>query len=292
MKNPWVSATVSLAAFIGLDLGLAKAAPPPAQDSGSEVLRVFATKCAHCHGSDLARPKGRFGYVLDLQRLAADPEKVIPLRPTESELWMLVEAGEMPPADSPRGPLSPAEKEVIREWIAAGAPDPSAASLNTPPSSRPELAVAAAGEIVLTDRIVGWLGKFHLLFVHLPIALVLAAGLGEVRSVWQRNRLPSEPVRFCLWLGALAAIPTAGLGWLFAAAGNGGGSPQLLTAHRLLGTTTAAWLVVTAIRVERDSRRGARSRTARLLLTVGVLITALTAHLGGLLDRGVDFFNY
>ena len=30
----------------------------------------------------------------------------------------------------------------------------------------------------------------------------------------------------------------------------------------------------------------------RLLLMSGVLITALTAHLGGLLDRGGDFFTY
>ena len=87
------------------------------------------------------------------------------------------------------------------------------------------------------DRFIHWLGKFHLLLLHFPIALVLAAGVGETRSVWQRNPIPSESVRFCLWLGALAAIPTAGLGWLFAAAGNGVGSPQLLTAHRWLGTS-------------------------------------------------------
>jgi len=39
-------------------------------DLGSEVLVVFALKCAGCHGPNLAKPKGRFGYVLDLARVA------------------------------------------------------------------------------------------------------------------------------------------------------------------------------------------------------------------------------
>jgi hypothetical protein len=66
---------------------------------------------------------GRFGYVLDLKRLAADREKVIPGRPAESELWALVEHDEMPPSDSPHGPLTPSQKETIRDWIAAGSPE-------------------------------------------------------------------------------------------------------------------------------------------------------------------------
>jgi hypothetical protein len=91
---------------------------------------------------------------------------------------------------------------------------------------------------------------------------------------------------------ALAAIPTAVLGWLFAAAGNGVSAPQLLTAHRVLGTTAAVWLVLTAVCAERDARRQVRSRRVQLLLAAGILITGLTAHLGGLLTHGKDFFTY
>jgi len=95
-----------------------------------------------------------------------------------------------------------------------------------------------------------------------------------------------------LWLGALAAIPTVALGWLFAAAGNGVGSPQLLMVHRWLGTTAAVWLVLTAVCAERDARRGVRSWRVWLLLTAAILITSLTAHFGGLLAHGEDFFSY
>ena len=269
----WMSVAMLLALVAGLCPGVARARPnPPSRDDGNEVRSVFAMKCAGCHGPDVAKPKGRFGYVLDLKRVAADPEKVVPFRPDESELWQLVEHDEMPPDDAPRGGLTPARKEVIRAWIAAGAPDVS--------------------PMTSVDRTLRWLGKFHLILIHFPIALIVAAGVGELRSVWRRNPIPSESVRFCLWSGALAALPTAGLGWLHAAAGNGLGSPQLLTAHRGLGTTVAVLLVITAVCAERDACRGVRSRYVRLLLTFGVLTTTLNAHLGGLLARGKDFFTY
>ena len=104
MKKWWLAAAVSLAVFAGFGAGIAKAQPsPPVRDIGGEVRGVFATRCAGCHGPDLAKPKGRFGYVLNLRRIAANPEMVIPGRPTESELWILVQGDEMPPTDSPQG---------------------------------------------------------------------------------------------------------------------------------------------------------------------------------------------
>ena len=288
-----MSAAVSLALFAGLEPAAAWAqAAPPMRNIANEVRGVFANKCAICHGPNLAKPKGRFGYVLDLPRVARNPEMVIPQRPAESELWELVQRDEMPPSDSPAGALTLEEKEVIRKWIVAGAPDVSPSAPDIPPSAQPEATIPAPVETASVDRLLRWLGKFHLLLLHFPIALVLAAGVGEIWSVWRRHPIPSEVVRFCLWLGALAAIPTVGLGWLFAAAGNGAGSPQLLLVHRWLGTTAAVWLVLTAICAERDARRGVRSRSVWLLLAGGVLITTFAAHLGGLLDRGGDFFTF
>lgn len=192
-------------------------APVVAQtpDSGSAARRVFADKCVGCHGPDLPHPKGRFGYVLDLRRIAGNPELVIPGRPDESELWALANKGDMPPPDSPHGPLSSAEKEAIRAWIAAGAPDT---------TSRPAtVKTLTAVTVSLAELEVCWFGRFHLLALHFPIALVIAAGLAEGWSMWRRR--PPGAARFCLWLGAMAAVPTAALGWLHAAAGNGAGSP-------------------------------------------------------------------
>jgi hypothetical protein len=51
-------------------------------------------------------------------------------------------------------------------------------------------------------------------------------------------------------------------------------------------------LLITAACAERDFRRGERSRTVCLLMLFGVLVTGLTAHVGGLMSRGADFFAY
>jgi hypothetical protein len=270
-------------------------AEPPGRDLGAEVRGVFAARCAGCHGPDLPKPKGRFGYVLDLRRVAGNPEMVIPGRPDESELWGLVQHGDMPPADSPHGPLTAAEKETIRAWIAAGAPDalPPAPGVSGP-APAPEPSSATEPPVVSpTRRAVRWLGRFHLLLLHFPIALVVAAGVGELVSAWRGSRGPSPAVQFCLSLAAVVVVPTVALGWLHAAAGNGVGSPGLLAAHRWLGTTTGAWVIGTALWTAREARRGSGSRGVRVaLVVVGVLLVAAVAHVGGLMAHGRDFFDW
>src|SRR6266567_1616920 len=76
------------------------------RDLAAQVRSVFSAKCAGCHGPNLAKPKGRFGYVLDLARVGGNREMIVPSFPEESELWELVHRGEMPPEESPTGPLS------------------------------------------------------------------------------------------------------------------------------------------------------------------------------------------
>ena len=115
------------------------------RDLASETLAIFSAKCAGCHGPNLAKPKGRFGYVLDLARVAANREMVVPSFPDESELWELVNHGEMPPEDSPTGPLSQEEKDVIRAWIAAGAPANSKETISAAPAPQLKRAIYAGG---------------------------------------------------------------------------------------------------------------------------------------------------
>jgi mono/diheme cytochrome c family protein len=265
---------------------------PP--DLASEVREVFAAKCAGCHGAGLAKPKGRFGYVLDLARVAANRELVVPSSPDESELWDLVMRGEMPPADAPNGALSARQKEVIRTWIAAGAPaGPTSpaedlplvdSSWGTGAETRP---AAPTGKQFLP-----WVGKFHLLFLHFPIALLTAAAAAEAWSIVLRSRTPSQVVRFCVLLGATSAITTAALGWLHALGGNGAGMPLLLNVHRWLGTAAGTWAVATAVFSERDARRGVRVWQTRGLLFVGAFLIGLNAHFGAILVHGEDFFDW
>jgi mono/diheme cytochrome c family protein len=288
----WSSAVGAILA-VAFGPGAARAQPnATGRDLGAEARGVFVTKCAGCHGPDLPKPKGRFGYVLDLRRVAGNPELVIPGRPDESEMWALVSHGDMPPADAPHGPLTSAEKETVRAWIAAGAQDARAVPAEAPNSAPDPESAAAPVPPAPADRLVRFLGKFHLLLLHFPIALLVAAGIGEFGSALRGGREPLPAVQFCLTLAAATAVPTVVFGWLHAASGNGIGSPQLLTAHRWLGTLAGAGAGVAAWCAWRDARRGARSWRGRAALAVALLFVAATAHAGGLIAHGRDFFDW
>jgi uncharacterized membrane protein len=263
-------------------------------DPAAAARAVFAARCAGCHGPDLPRPRGRFGYVLDLRRVAGNPEMVIPFKPDESEFWLLVRHDEMPPPDAPSGSLTAQEKEVIRAWIAAGAPAESAASQES--TQGPTAAPTGTDEERPPPpppgwRVLLWLGKFHLLLLHFPIALLAAAAAGELWSLWRGDRAPLPAARYCLCLGAAAAVPTMALGFLHALGGNGAGSSRLLGLHRWLGTTAALAAVAAAALSEWDARGGARTRLTRLVIAVAALLVSLTAHFGGILAHGEDFFG-
>lgn len=257
------------------------------RDLASETRSIFAAKCAGCHGTDLAKPKGRFGYVLDLARVAANPEMVIPAFPDESEMWQLVRHGEMPPEDSPTGPLSQEQKEAIRSWIAAGAPVSSIPSAEMNPSVT---SLAAPVPSVEKD-IWQWLGSFHLAVVHFPIALLIAAAFAEFWSARHGLRIPTPEVHFCVLLGAVSAVVAAGLDWIHAGNGHGAGALHILSVHRWIGTTAAAWAVGTAFFSEWEVRCGMRSRWFRAWLLLGALLVAVEGHFGGMLVHGDDFLG-
>jgi mono/diheme cytochrome c family protein len=255
------------------------------RDLASETLGIFSAKCAGCHGPNLPKPRGRFGYVLDLARVAANPEMVVPGTPEESELWELIRRREMPPDNAPTGPLSDEQKEVIRAWIAAGAP---ANSILPMTENFQQRAAAAPSR---RASILGRLGPFHLVAVHFPIALLISAAFAEFWRALRRGRSPTLEVRFCVLLGAASAVFTASLGWIHASNGYGVGSPETLFLHRWFGTGAAAWALGTAIFSEWDERRGARSQWVRGWLFCGALLVAIEGHFGGMLVHGDDFLS-
>jgi uncharacterized membrane protein len=283
----WNSVLVVLA--LGLTLCHPETTDGAEPNLAAEARAVFSAKCSRCHGPQLARPKSGFGYVLDLRRLAADREKVVPSQPDESGLWQLVENEEMPPPNSPTGALIAQEKEVIRKWIAAGAPaEISAAAMETPELLPSEQNESRSTPII--QRTISWIGKFHLLMLHFPIALLMSALSAEVWSIRKGSRIPSPTVRFCLGSAALSSVTTVTLGWLFALSGQG--TSGLLAWHRWLGTITGVCAVTLAIVSELDSRRGVRRWSTRALILAGALLVGITGHLGGLMVHGKDFLDW
>jgi mono/diheme cytochrome c family protein len=70
----------------------------------TQVHAIFQARCVECHGSDLPRPKGKFGYVLDLARVAANPKMIVPDKSAQSEFYQMLVHNEMP---DPKGIVPP-----------------------------------------------------------------------------------------------------------------------------------------------------------------------------------------
>src|SRR5262249_19043217 len=136
-----------------------------------------------------------------------------------------------------------------------------------------------------------WLGRFHVVVIHFPIGLLLAAAVGELWFAWRKNHGPAPAVGFCVLLGAISTVLAAGLGWLHAANGYGAGS-AVLPWHRWFGVAAAAGAVVLAVLSAIDIRRGIRSVGFRLVLLLETVLVAVTGHLGGALVHGLDFLYW
>ncbi len=143
-----------------------------------------------------------------------------------------------------------------------------------------------------------WLGKFHVLILHFPIALVVAAALREAWSMWNIWRRPNsirimalEDVHFCVLMAAVFIVPTTITGWLHTLDGSGAGQPGVLLLHRWLGTLACILVVATAVLAELDAHRHDRRLITRVLIFVSALVVGVTGHLGGMLVHGADYFS-
>lgn len=251
------------------------------------VHAILEAKCVECHGADLPRPDGKFGYVLDLARVAGNPEMIVRGDPQRSELYLMVFHDEMPGEDASVPPLTPEEKETVRRWIEIGAPALADAPSPTPVPLR---------HFTTGQRLVRALGQFHPPSSHFPIALLIAALPAE--AMWKMTRKASwkATVRFCVTLGAASAVLTAALGWCGAAYSNYTGvSAPILFWHRWVGTGTAVWAVFTACLSEYAHKEGHPRRwryVFRVVLLAGIILVSIAGYLGASLIYGIDHFKW
>ena len=87
-------------------------------DLESRATELIAAECLGCHNSELATSGLNMTRRESALRGGEHGPVLVPSHPESSLLWSKVSSGEMPPGS----PLSAADREVFREWIAAGAP--------------------------------------------------------------------------------------------------------------------------------------------------------------------------
>jgi uncharacterized membrane protein/mono/diheme cytochrome c family protein len=139
-----------------------------------------------------------------------------------------------------------------------------------------------------------FLGRFHPLLVHFPVALLaVAAVLHLVALVTRRWRPSGAPPPYAhtagllLWLGALGAVASAIAGLLLATSGSYGG--DTFTRHQWLGLTLAGVSLAAAL-VWSAGDRGTRwpGLVSGLAITCGLLLIPV-GHLGANLTHGEGY---
>lgn len=274
----------------------AKSAAPvlsDAQFAAGAVFELFENKCNDCHGAHLTRPKGKFGYVMDLKRVAANDDYVVAGDAAKSELFRLVNEDEMPGKEAKCGNATRAEKLALRAWIQLGAPT----QLPTDLAARQaklmeakEAPVAVKKDDSFIGKLMEWLGRFHAASTHFPIALLMAALLSETLGWWTRKESWLACTRLLVISGAGGAVATATLGWFNAYAG----VSQVYQFHKWFGTATAAWAVLcVGAAIFYECREGSPERNRlRGALFFGAVLVGLTGFLGGAIVYGLDHYNW
>ena len=141
--------------------------------------------------------------------------------------------------------------------------------------------------------LMGWLsavGRFHLLFLHFPIALIVMTVVAEWLWIWFGNPLFTQAARFMIFAAAVFAPVTALLGLAFGYGQHYEGlALNLYVWHRYFGLLTAGLAVLTAILRERYARELSPSLTSYYLsLFLLFLSVSLTGAFGGSLTFGLD----
>lgn len=257
-----------------------------------QVHEIFEAKCVDCHGPELPRPKGKFGYILDLKRVAGNPDYIVPWQPEKSDLYKMVEDDEMPGEDANVPPLTPEEKAAVKRWIEAGAPG----DLGTNKEAEALAAPIAPGRPEpLGTHFLRWAGRFHPVTTHFPVALLMVAALAEAFGWITRRESWMQTVRFLMVIAALGAVAAAVSGWVNAAFSSYNKAPwALLWWHRWLGTSTAVWAVVTAgASLAAPNRHGSRERSYfRVALFLGAALVGISGFLGSALIYGLDHYAW
>ncbi|MBL9126809.1 MAG: DUF1549 domain-containing protein, partial [Verrucomicrobiales bacterium] len=99
-------------------------------DFARDVRPILSRHCFKCHGPDAKTRKG--GLRLDVRDAAIAPAEsgdhaIVPGRPEASELMDRVastDGDEVMPPPSVKNPITPAQREILRRWIAQGAEYP------------------------------------------------------------------------------------------------------------------------------------------------------------------------
>ena len=286
MIRIWIGWSIAVVLSAPTALG----ATTQGDDSARAVAALFERSCVSCHGAGATDPRASRAWsgASDLAATAANADQVTPGQPDDSNLYLVVDYEDMPPADA-GGPLSAEDKAVLASWIREGAPELTDVPNEEPGPADIEAETVGSGQVApdrtwLQARGFRWLSHFHPAIVHFPIALLMAAALAALLARFSSHEGLQTATTFCLWMGAVSAPPAAALGWLLAANSSHRGDD--LELHRWLGVSVAV-LSMGALWIQLR-----RPKWLLPILFVLAALVGITGHTGGSLTFGPTWFDW
>lgn len=139
----------------------------------------------------------------------------------------------------------------------------------------------------MTENLITFIGRFHPLWVHLPIGFLILAVLLKVYVVLGKKPALQEAVNFALLLGTISALISAFLGFLLSQ--SGGYDGDLLDIHLIAGWST---VIVSGIAwwTNKNEHRFSKKLNYGILGFL-ILILSITGHFGGSLTHGEDYLT-
>lgn len=130
-----------------------------------------------------------------------------------------------------------------------------------------------------------WVGGFHFIVLHFPIALIAMTAISELLFAWYKKPIFDYASRFMLIAAAIFAVPTALLGLIYSyTASYSGLLADFIWWHMWAGISTAVFAIFVAFLRERLGR----SKLYYTSLFLLFLLVNITGYLGG----GMTFGPY
>lgn len=136
----------------------------------------------------------------------------------------------------------------------------------------------------MTD-LIWFIGRFHVLVLHLPIGILLLTALLHFLARRPTHAAAAQVLPLCWAVMALTAVATVVLGLMHVA--EGGFEGPAVAAHRNYGISVALLACVLWYVAARQPALYRRAGSAGTLLLLGLV--TLTGHYGGNLTHGSDF---
>ena len=134
-----------------------------------------------------------------------------------------------------------------------------------------------------------FLGRFHVLVLHLPIGIILLAIAAEFFARSPKFSQCDSACDFLWKLGSVTAVIAVVLGLMHA--GEGGFDEADLSAHRLWGISFAVICIVATLL--RSMASDLYLRVQPIVAVVVLVVMTLTGHYGGNLTHGATYlFEY